>query len=245
MFDACAGYGGGLSVYFGLSAGLQMLDVAFFSLVLLRNEFTRCSVFANLNEIFASGGNVYGGGVSVYMGGYYSSSISFHGDAVAAVGDTAVRNASVRVGTASFTSCCATTAGIFGANSYGGSFSVYMGGYARSFSFSNSSSSRSGLTTASGVNVSISNVNSSSCSATTAGIYGANSYGGSMSAVYIGAYTWSSAVAFTGSSLSSSSVCGTTSVTGLVISISSSTFANSVAASRAFLRCPLVFVSLR
>jgi hypothetical protein len=172
-------------VYFGLSAGLQLLDVAFFSLVLLRNEFTRCSVFANLNEFFASGGNVYGGGVSVYMGGY-SSSISFHGDAVAAVGDTAVRNASVRVGTASFTSCSATTAGIFGANSYGGSFSVY-----------------------------------------------------------IGAYTWSSAGLFLGSSLSpfASSVCGTTNVTGLVVSISSLTFANSI--SRAFSRCSLVLISLR
>ena len=246
--DACAGYGGGVSVYFGLSVGLQLLDVAFFNLALLRNDFTRCTVFVSaggLSDGFG-GGNVYGGGLSVYMGGY-SSSFASTGYIAAAVGDTAVRNASVRVGTASFTSCSATTAGIFGANSYGGSFSVYMGGYARSFSFSNSSSSRSGLTTASGVNVSISNVNSSSCSATTAGIYGANSYGGSMSAVYIGAYTWSNAGAFPGISPFSfaSSVCGTTNVTGLVVSISGSTFANSAAASRAFSRCPLVFIYLR
>ena len=68
-----------------------------------------------------------------------------------------------------------------------------------------------------------------------------------MSAVYIGAYTWSNAQASQGSSPSSfaSSVCGTTNVTGLVVSINSSTFANSAAASRAFSRCPLVFISLR
>ena len=77
MFDACAGYGGGLSVYFGLSAGLQLLDVAFFNLALLRNEFTRCSV------AIPGIGNLYGGGVSVYMGGY-SLLLNITGAALAA-----------------------------------------------------------------------------------------------------------------------------------------------------------------
>ena len=57
-----------------------------------------------------------------------------------------------------------------------------------------------------------------------------------MSVVYIGAYAWSNAE---GSSSSSSSSCGTTNVTGLVVSISSSTFADSSAASRTFHSAPL------
>ena len=316
--DACTGYGGGVSVYFGLSVGLQLLDVAFFTLALLRNHFTRCSVIRSVSGNagdeyggFFFGGNVYGGGISIYMGGY--SSIKVDDIAVAAVGNTVVRNSSVLVETVSFTSCRATTASGKGANSYGGSLSLYLGGYAwsQSLTFTSSagsSSSTSGSTTASGVSVSISNVNSSYCSATTTGSngglyggnsyggsislylggyawsycsgisisssstsglttasgvsvsisnvnssncsaasyplannkgasWGVNSYGGSMSVIYIGAYAWSSAAGIPGGeeeSRSSSSVCGTTNVTSLVVSISSSTFADSSAGSRTF-----------
>ncbi len=135
---------------------------------------------------------------------------------------------------------------------YGGSISLYLGGYARSSSSSSSigsssssiSSSTSGSTTASGVRVFISDVNSSDCSATTTGSVGANSYGGSMS-VYIGAYTWSFDQ---GSSIFSPSLsdCGTTDVSGLVVSISSSRLASSsaVSYSRTFSQCPLVSISL-
>jgi len=217
MIDACAGYGGGLSVYFGFSAGLQLLDVASFSLALHRNDFARCYVIFSSYRDEYSGGNVYGGGVSVYMG-VYSSSLNPNGDAVAAVGDTAVRNASVRVETASFTSCSATTMGLYGGNSYGGSFSLYLGGYAWSVSLSSSSSSSStsGSTTASGVSVSISNVNSSGCSATTTGLYGGNSYGGSLS-LYLGGYAWSFSG---GGGSSSSSTSGLTTASGVSVSIS-------------------------
>ena len=184
---------------------------------------------------------MYGGGVSVYMGGY-SSSFAFTGSTVSAVGDTAVRNASVRVDAVAFTSCSAVADG--SGNAYGGSFSLYLGGYAWSSSSSGSSvsSSTSGSTTASGVRVSISDVNSSDCSATISGSLGANSYGGSMS-VYIGAYSWSLTE---GSSLflSSQSYCGTTDVSGLVVSISSSRLAKSSAVSRTFSQCPLVSISL-
>ena len=124
---------------------------------------------------------------------------------------------------------------------YGGAISLYLGGYAWSSSDSSSSSwSMSGSTTASGVLVSISDVNSSDCSATTTGSQGANSYGGSMS-VYIGAYAWSLSK---GSWSSSQSFCGTTDVSGLVVSISSSRLANSSAVSRTFSQCPLVSISL-
>jgi hypothetical protein len=247
--DACAGYGGGVSVYFGLSVGLQLLDVAFFTLALLRNHFTRCAVVGAPGGLVFGGSNVYGGGMSVYMGGY-SSSFNFTGSAAAAVGDTAVRNASVRVDAVAFTSCSANITAIGNGNgngnAYGGSFSLYLGGYAWSYSgsSSSSSSSTSGSTTASGVNVSISNLNTSDCSATTTGVYGANSYGGSMSVVYIGAYTrsFSQGTSFSSFSLSS---CGTTDVSGLVVSISSSRLINSSAViSRTFSRCPLVSISL-
>jgi hypothetical protein len=182
---------------------------------------------------------VYGGGLSVYMGGY-SSSFASTGYIAAAVGDTAVRNASVRVDTVAFTSCSVNSATRVSGNSYGGSFSSYLGGYAWSFSSSGGSSSTSRSSTASGVRVSISGVNSSDCSATTTGTNGANSYGGSMSAVYIGAYTWSSSKGSSFSSFSKSD-CGTTNVSGLVVSISSSRLANSSAVSRTFSQCPLVF----
>jgi hypothetical protein len=122
---------------------------------------------------------------------------------------------------------------------YGGAISLYLGGYAWSYSSSSSSSSRSGLTTASGVRVSISDVNSSDCSATTAGYYGANSYGGSMS-VYIGAYAGSSTQRMS-FSLESQSYCGATVVSGFEVSISSSRLANSSAVSRTFSQCPLVY----
>ena len=85
----CAGYGGALSVYAGLSAGLQPLSVSSFSFALHKNVFANCVVSGDV-----VGGNSYGGGVSLYIGGY-SSVFSSNGAAVAAVGDTVVRNVSV------------------------------------------------------------------------------------------------------------------------------------------------------
>ena len=125
---------------------------------------------------------------------------------------------------------------------YGGAISLYLGGYA--LTVSSGSSSKSGSTTASGVLVSISDVNSSDCSATTTGRQGANSYGGSVS-VYIGAYAWSlTTILLLSLPSSSQSYCGTTDVSGLVVSISSSRLDNSSAVSRTFSQCPLVSISL-
>ena len=180
------------------------------------------------------------------MGGY-SASLNSTGSAAAAVGDTVVRNASVLVDAVVFTSCTACSASIGSGNTYGGSFSLYLGAYALSIGSSSSSgsSSTSGSTTASGVLVSISDVNSSDCSATTTGIFGGNSYGGSMSAVYIGAYT-GSLIDGSLSTSSSLSDCGTTDVSGLVVSMRSLRLANSsaVRSSRTLSQCPLVSSSL-
>ena len=223
--NLCAGYGGAISVYFGLSAGLQLLDVSFFNLVLQSNVFTNCVVSSSPNL----GGNVYGGAVSLYMGGY-SSVFSAIGAAMAAVGDTVVRNVSVNLSTVQFTSCSATRSSIgsVSANAYGGSFSFYIGAHAWSFSTAANSSSACGTTTASGVSVSVSNAPSSNCSAvtTTSGgrSFGANSYGGSMSVVYVGAYAWS------GSYAASSSACGTTTASGVSVSVSNAPSSNCSAA---------------
>ena len=63
-----------------------------------------------------------------------------------------------------------------------------------------------------------------------------------MSAVYIGAYTWSFSQDQDSSSYSSAlSNCSTTDVSGLVVSISSSKLINSSAVSGTFSQCPLVF----
>jgi hypothetical protein len=119
---------------------------------------------------------------------------------------------------------------------YGGAISLYLGGYA--WSISNSASkSTVGSTTANGVRVSISDVNSSDCSASTSGYFGANSYGGSMS-VYIGAYTWSYTQGSIDFRYYTQSYCGTTDVSGLVVSISSSRLASSSAVSRTFFTVP-------
>jgi hypothetical protein len=229
MLDACLGYGGGISAYFGLSAGVLLLQVAAFSLKLHRNDFTSCSVTRIAGESDYSKGNLYGGGVSVYIGGYISS-INVTDNAVAAVGDVSVWNASTSVEMVSFTACSATNSAESG-NAYGGSFSLYLGGCAWSYS-SSSSSSTSGSTSASGVSVSIGNVKSSNCSVRATGVFGANSYGGSMS-VHIGAYAWSYALG-SSPSTSSLSVCGTTNVAGIVVSMSNSTFSDSFAASRTY-----------
>ena len=215
--DACAGYGGALSVYVGLSAGLQQLHVSFFNIALQSNVFANCVV-----SVSVSGGNAYGGAVSLYMGGY-SSMYNSGGDAVSAVGDTVVRNVSVTLDATRFTSCSArrgSTADTFGANVYGGSFSFYIGAYAWSQSETRSSNSTCGYTYATGIYVSVRNATSMDSEASTSSgvfFYGANSYGGSMSVLHVGAYSWSDS-----DKASSSSTCGATSVSGVSVHVSSS-----------------------
>jgi hypothetical protein len=218
MFDVCAAYGGALSVYFGLSAGVQLLDLHTFNLELYRNVFTRCAVlvFGDNTQFLNYAGNAYGGAVSVYIGAYSSSKIS---DAV--VGDTVVRNANLSVETVTFSSCRAIVnqAG----SAYGGSFSFYVGAFAWSYT-----GSKSGSTTSSGVSVFVKNITSSNCVAT--GSF--NAYGGSMS-IYVGAFALG-IKQLTGLLIplpDISVACGTTNVTNLVVSFTSSFFNDSLVSS--------------
>ena len=202
-----------------------------------------CSAVTNANisgpglQEKSFGMNSYGGSMSVVYVGAYAWSLS--GAISSSVcGSTTAIGMSVSVSNAPSFSCSAVTTtiggGSFGANAYGGSMSVvYVGAYAWSISFRASSSSTCGSTSASGVSVSVSNSPSSSCSAVTSsnafGSYGANTYGGSMSVVYIGAYAWSVSA---GSSLvTSHSHCDSTLTVGLSLLIKNSTFCDSSAIS--------------
>ena len=139
---------------------------------------------------------MYGGGVSVYTGGY-ASLTSNSGPAIAATGETLVRNVKLVMSASVFTSCFASvtsnsSGGSSGTNAYGGSFSFYIGSY--SYGAGAFSNSFSGGTSVIGVAVSITNVTASNCFSSTSsvgGALGSNAYGGSMSVLYIGAYTWS------------------------------------------------------
>jgi hypothetical protein len=223
-------------VYFGLSAGLQQLHVSHIGLGLRNNVFESCEV-----SVSVSGGNAYGGAVSIYMGAY-SSRLNFSGDAAAAVGDTVVRNVSVTLDTARFASCSARREinGLGnGSNVYGGSFSFYIGAYAWSLSDASSSSSTCGATDVIGVDVRVRHATSVDCTAITrvsllpnasdAQSLGANSYGGAMSALYVGAYSYSdSNGAF---KMSSSASVTNTHAHLLSITIKRSSFQNSMALS--------------
>jgi hypothetical protein len=205
-------------VYFGLSTGLQLLHVSFLRIVLQNNVFANCIV-----TVSVLGGNAYGGAVSLYIGGY-SSVYSMQDKAAAAVGDTVVRNVSVTLDSARFASCSARrvwedASEQSGANVYGGSLSFYIGAYSWSKSISQSSNSACGGTITNGISVHVRDTTSTDSEAfsgtSTGHSYGANSYGGSMSALHIGAYAWSySAFA------SSSSVCGATFASDICVLVS-------------------------
>ncbi len=161
----------------------------------------------------------------MYIGGF-SSVFSSSGDAVAAVGDTVVRNVSVALITAMFQSCSVMRNGfdVFGASAYGGSFSFYVGAYTWSRSVFGSSSSSSGSTNISGVEVRVQNASffdSRSSLTGSSNTQGANSYGGSMSMLHVGAYAWSHSTA-----ASSSSTCGATHASELSVHVSDSSCSN-------------------
>jgi hypothetical protein len=220
------GYGGAVSVYFGLSAGLRPLHVSFFNLALHNNVFTGCEVSVSPDL----GGNAYGGGVSVYVGGYSSVFIEQSGSAVAEVGETVLRNASIILKNLRFSSCTSgrrAVAESYGASTYGGSISFHVGAYAWSYcaAASSNSSSTCAPTSASGVSVSVSDTPCSNCRAlTTSGVSSrqASAYGGSIS-FHVGAYAWSRSSA---TSSPSNSVCEATSASEVSVRVSDAPCSN-------------------
>jgi hypothetical protein len=197
------------------------------SVTLHSATFESCSATRNGGSTF--GANVYGGSFSFYVGAYAWSQSGSSGNSSSACGATDVSGVAVRVQNASSVNSSASTSTNGGvsraANSYGGSMSVlYVGAYAwsRSQASSSSSSSMCGATSARGLSVHVSDSACSNCRAlSTSGARsnGANSYGGSMSVLYVGAYAWSLSQA---DSSSSSSMCGATSASGLSVHVSDS-----------------------
>ena len=188
----------------------------------------------------------------MYLGSY-SSSISVNGLSQATAGDTSSSNVNMIVDAVNFTSCSAITSAGYG-NAYGGSLSIYVGAYTSSLNsiaaavliiMTSISTVTTGSTIVSGVRVSISHSYVLNCSVATIGptTYPENSYGGSLSVV-IGAYEWSFATGNSASmSSTSSAVCGVTNATGLVVSISNSTFTASSATSASILSASFCYLS--
>jgi hypothetical protein len=232
----CSGYGGALSLFFGLSSGLQTLKVSYIDILLHSNVFVNC-----MASVSASGGNAYGGAVSLYIGAY-SSTYNLSGDAAAAVGDTLVNGVRVSLKSSKFMSCIARrqnshSQSANGANVYGGSFSFYIGSYAWSQSIA-SSSSTCGATNVNNVTVVVQNSTSFNCRASTSvealidsntiSSRGANSIGGSLSVLFIGAYSFSLS---SGASSSSSSTCGAVLASDIEVHINGSDCTDCIAES--------------
>ncbi len=213
-----------MSLYYGVSAGLQLLSVAFLSIALQGSTFANCSVRSN-----AQGGNAYGGAVSLYIGAYSSAYSKTGAAVVVAAGDTVVRNVNVTLDTVDFKSCSAIReqwkSSLMGSNVYGGSFSFHVGAYAWSYSSFGDSSSTCGSTVASGLRVHVQNTTSVDSRASTTssgdGSYGANSYGGSMSVLHVGAYSWSICL-----NANSYSKCGATTASDVSVHVNGSGCSN-------------------
>ncbi len=176
----------------------------------------------------------------LYVGAYaWSFSDDASSSSSSRCGETSASGVSVQVNNSACRNCSASSinrgASTFGVNSYGGSMSVlYVGAYSWSFSMaaSSSSSSRCEATSASGLSVQVNNSACRNCSASSinrgASTFGANSYGGSMSVLYVGAYAWSFS---NGESSITSSSCEATHASGVSVQVSKSVCWNCIASS--------------
>ncbi len=198
-----------------------------------------CSALSIVESGVSYSANSYGGSMSVLYVGAYSWSFT---DAASSRSSsrceamTHTIGVSVQVSKSECWNCTASSINrgdnTYGANSYGGSMSVfYVGAHSWSFSSAASSSSSSSCeaTSASGVSVQVSGSVCWNCIASsiseggTFSTFGVNSYGGSMSVLYVGAYSWSVSSKI---SSSSSSRCEATSASGVSVQVSDSAFSN-------------------
>jgi hypothetical protein len=109
---------------------------------------------------------------------------------------------------------------------------LYVGSYSWSFSDTDFSSSKCEATSVSGVSVQVSDSGCSNCRAVSSSLgasFGANSYGGAMSALYVGSYSYSLSNGALAKSCTAS--VATTHVHLLSITIKRSSFQNSMALS--------------
>jgi hypothetical protein len=226
------------------------------SVLVSNSNCFNCSAISSSSHS-SRGANSYGGSMSVLHVGAHcmSSSPAVLSNSNSLCASTSATEVSVNVRYSDCSNCSASVTSTiggpgdeasYGAHSYGGSMSVlHVGAYSYSRSYSSSSNSHStcGATNASDVTVYVSDSKCSHCSATTSGglSYGANTYGGSISAAYIGAYAYS--FAFRGDlHFYSNSSVETTHVDTLSIFIENATINDSKATSGE--RCHLNFMDL-
>ena len=166
---------------------------------------SNCSALSMTSVQDSSNGvNSYGGSMSLMHVGAYSWSLSNGGTSNSTCRGTSASEVSVHVSGSACSNCSAlsmTSAGTSHAvNSYGGSMSLmHVGAHSWSLSvygfFVSSSNSTCESTAASEVSVYVSGSACSNCSALSMisgrTSYGANSYGGAISAAVFGAYTYS------------------------------------------------------
>jgi len=239
-------YGGAVSLYIGGYSSVYMLhntSVAAVGDTMVRNvnvtldaaEFVSCSSRrAKMRNDDVLGASVYGGSFSFYVGAYawsYGDRTRVF-DIISTCGATNVSNVDVRIlnvisnHSSAFQASSGTES--CGTHSYGGSMSVlYIGAYAfsRNTGFSKSSSSTCGATSVKLVSVRVNNSDCFNCSALSSSSHssrGANSYGGSMSVLHVGAHSMSASPVTHSTSGSSSSSCGATSATEVSVSVSDS-----------------------
>jgi hypothetical protein len=212
--------------------------------MIVNNVTALNSTALTLSQDQSFGANAYGGSMSVFHVGAYVWSYSETDDtldsssgnatSVSTSGPTAVSSVSLIVNNVTISNSLALTRSYgfsYSANSYGGSISLcHVGAYAWSYS-SSSSNSTCGPTFVSGVNIFVSGVLSSKSSASSSSerqtsqespsvTVGASSYGGSMSVLYVGGYSWSYTTNV--DSKNAISACAETSATILNISVSNS-----------------------
>jgi hypothetical protein len=195
-------YGGGVSVYVGaysyLYEGSSPINgsttVNSRSYIISNNSLTSCTASSVSGSFLyganSYGANSYGGGVSISIGTY-----SYKRDGSSPInGSTTVSSSSYIISNNSLTSCTASSASFsssYGANTYGGGLSVYVGAYSYSYNNQARGSVISNITVSSSSYI-ISNNSLTSCTASSvssSSSYGTNTYGGGVS-VYVGAYSY-------------------------------------------------------
>jgi hypothetical protein len=177
---------------------------------------------------------LYGGAMSALFVGAYSWSSSTTGPSSSTCKATSVSEVSVHVSDSGCSHCSAVSSSLgdsYGANSYGGAMSaLFVGAYSWSSSnIGTRSSSTCEATSVSEVSVHVSDSGCSHCNSASNSVsvsYGANSYGGAMSALFVGAYSWSRSF-----NAYSSSMCEATSVSEVSVQVSDSGCSNCSAVS--------------
>lgn len=224
----------------------EMTNASGFNVTVIKVSCHNCSAVRESGVGQGSAASSYGGSTSIVFVGAYAFTKS-NQISRSNCGDTLVHVMKVVVSNFQCSKCYAMTIGggdSFAASAFGGSLSVmYVGAQALSQAKTNLSASTCELTSASDLNVSVVNISCSDCTAVTETVktsnnllptgstvlFAANSIGGSMNVIYIGAVSWAF---ITERESKSASECGATSVSGVAIFVTNMSSSNVLAHAR-------------